>query len=466
MIMVTINEWHALFQKALGKRREWLTRAKMPELRVQFGEFRTTFSILYSLLLQKNSIVKDPYKSEVSVGELKMPETSAFFEPKKWEAFSLRLAKYDNQLEYVTAFCDFSVDTLTPDKIKILQTIIWFIEWKHLSLASPSPNTQAMAEILFALRNNITNKTMLNNLEACFNALYNIAARIDEILNEVNDYQREAYKGRIRSSITANGNGVATLDSIKTRFSAVFPEENFYTGLVQELLNEDYSPDAQILREDMLAKLAVTEHEALVVEFASSFKSTLIEGLEALGSTGDTFHKIVAKMGHNHGVYRRRKKSLGESIGAFFALLFKGKRVADFYECEIVHPTGSRVETIDHYGFVEELNRKMKELKTMTAGSGHTAKWEKIDEGELLDYLSRNIRDIQKYHRLLIALDGFFKTKTAPRHRNHIRGIRPELSTIKSALSKAVVKHEYYLVNQKLSLASAHNASVPLEKET
>ncbi|MDR0638405.1 MAG: hypothetical protein LBG27_05825 [Spirochaetaceae bacterium] len=447
--MVDTNEWYASFQQALEKRREWLSHTRMPALKAGFGDFRTIYATLYSILLQKNSIVKDPYKGEASAVELRMPETSPFFEPKKREEFSLRLAKYDNQLEYIAAFHDFSVDTFTPDKIKILQATIWFIAWKNLSLTSPSSNTQAMAEIFFNLRNGAANKTVLGNLEACFDVLYNTASRIDEMLNELNDYQREAYKGRIRSSITANMDGVVTLDAIKQRFPAVFPGEPFHRGLVQELLNEDYSPDAQIVREGILTKLAVTEHEAPVVGEVQSFKAMLIEGLKALGSTGDTFHEIVVKIGHNHGVYRRKKKSPGETMKAFFALLFKRRRAADFYECEIVSAIDSRVEIIDHHVFVEELNKKVKELRAITAGVGHTVRLEKMDETELLDYLGRSIRDIQKYHRLLIALDSFFKTKVNANHRSHIKGMRPELSTIKAALSKAVVKHEYYLVNQK-----------------
>jgi hypothetical protein len=449
MIMVTINEWHASFKQALGKRQEWLSLTRMLELKAKFSEFRTVFSTLYAALLQKHSLVKDPYKAEAPVSELKMPETSSFFEPKKRKAFSQRLAEYDNQLEYVTAFCDFSVETLNPNTIKVLKAIIWFIEWKNLSLTSPSPNTQAMAEIFLALRKNAANKTMLTNLETCFDALYDNASCIDGILDEVGDYQREAYKDRIRSSITADIDDVATLDFISRRFSAAFPGEIFYTGLVQELLNEDYSPNAQIIREGVLAKLAVPEHEAPVIGESQAFKSTLIEGLQTLGSTGDTFHKIIAKMGYNHGVYRRRKKSLGESIGVFFAVLFKRKLTADFYECEIADSVISKVEIINHYLFIEELAKKAKELRAITTGR-HTAKLEKMDEPELFRYLNGNIRDIQRYYRLLTALDRFFKTKVEAKHRHHIKGIRPELSTIKNALSKAIVKHEYYLVSQKL----------------
>jgi hypothetical protein len=443
-------EWYASFQHALEKRREWLSLTRIPELKVQFSEFRTTFSTLYSVLLQKNAIVKDPYKGEVSVGELKMPETTSFFEPKKRTAFSQRLAKYDNQLEYISAFFDFSIDTIKPDKIKILQAIIWFVEWKNLSLISPSPNTRAMAEIFLTLRNSSARTTILNSLEVCVDILYTIAAHIDEVLNELDDYQREAYKGRIRSSITANVDVVVTLDYIEDRFSAVFPGEIFYPELVQELLHEDYAPNAHLVREGVLAKLAVTEYALPVVGAVPSFKSALIEGLKTLGSIGDTLHEIVAKIGHNHGVYRRMKKSLGEAIRFFFAVLFKRKRAVNFYECEMVNAADSRVEIIDHYVFVEELNRKVKELRTITARGGRPAKWEKMDEVELLDYLSRNIYDLQRYHRLLTALDRFFKTKAGSQYRNRIKGMLPELSTIKNALSKAIVKYEYYLVGQKL----------------
>jgi hypothetical protein len=448
MMMISMNEWYALYQQALEKKREWLMQTKIPELKAYFSEFRTAFSTLYAILLQKNAIVSDPYKSETAVGYLKMPETSPFFEPKKREAFSLRLARYDNQLEYITAFCDFSVDTLSTDKTKVLQAIIWFIEWKNLSLTSPSPNTQTMAEILLNLRKNTANKVLLNNLEACFEVLYETASHIDEIFDELTDYRREVYKGAIRSSIitaTANADGVVTLEYVKAQFPRVFPEETFDPELVQAVLDEDYAPDARI-RESILAKLAVPEYDAPADEKAHSVKATLIECLNVLGSTGGTFNEIIAKIEHNHGIYRRKKKSLGESISAFFAFLLKRKQATDFYECEIVNAVDSKIEIIDHYALVEELNRKVKELRTM---SGYAEKGEKMTERELLDYLSRNIRDIQKYHRILIALDAFFKTKVDDKHKNHIKGIRPELATIKSAFSKAILKQEYCQINQK-----------------
>jgi hypothetical protein len=402
------------------------------------------------MLLQKRVIMQDPYKSESPANDIRMPETSPLFEPKKREAFSLRLAKYDNQLEYVATFCSFSINMLKPDKIRILQAIIWFIEWKNLSLTSPSPNTQAMAEIFINLRKNAINSMTMKNFETCVDVLYQTASHIDELLSDFGIYHQEVYKDEIRSGITADANGVITLDYIKSRFSLIFPGKPFYTGLVEELIEEDYAPHAQAqrVRKGVLDKLAVNAQEYRTAEETQPVKSLLVDGLQALGSIGDTFHEIIVKIGHNHGVYRHKKKSLAETIRVFFALLFNKKLATDFYECEIADSLGTRLEIIDHYVFVEELNRKVRELKTFAAEKGSMAKWEKMDETELLDRLTLNIRDLQRYLRLLAALDEFFRTQVNIDDLSRVKGIRPELSMIKNALSKAMVNQEYYLVTQ------------------
>jgi hypothetical protein len=443
--MVDTDEWYASFKQALEKKRDWLLGVRIPELKRKFGEFHNTFSILYSALLQKNYIVKDPYKTETPASGLRVPETKSFFEPKKREEFSLRLAKYDNQLEYIVTFYEFSLDTLKPDKIRILRAIIWFIEWKNLSLTSPSLNTQAIAEIFFNLRNRAISKILLKNLEACFDDLYSCAAYMDKILYEISDYQHEAYKGNIRASITANMEGPVTIDSIKNVFYTMFPGDVFQPALIQELLNEDSSPDNNI-RASVLAKLAVVDPAMQDFDDAPSFKSLLIEGFNTLGSTAGTFHEIVGKIEYNHGIYRRKRRSLSESLLILFKLLLKKKRHSDLYECELVGSFSSRVEIIDHHLFLEKLNEKIRELRTIVK---YPAKLEQMDEDELLNYLNRNMRDIQKHHRLLIALDKFFRTKVAGEQKSRIKGMRPELTTIKNALSKVSVKYEHYLVKRK-----------------
>jgi hypothetical protein len=402
------------------------------------------------MLLQRNCVVKDPYKEEGRIMSLGFPETGSLFEPKKREIFSMRLSKYDNLLEYVVTYYKFSMETLNPDKIKILKAIVWFLDWKNLSLTYPSSNTQTMATIMFKLRNSGINKFALMNFDACFDFLYASATEIDHILDEFNEYYRESYKAEIRAYILANMDGIITLDGIKARFPVAFPGKPFHAELVNEVLYEDYSPNAEEARQMILEKLAVSAYESQVEKDDLFFRQLLIEGLGALGSAGDTLDKIVTKIEHNHELYRNRKKSFIEIIREFIAILFNKKLAADFYECKIMDTAGVRTEMIDHHQFVEELNKKIKTLRSLAPNSMSASKLESIDDTGLFEHLSRQVYDLQRYFRLLTALDEFFKSNTAIQNINRIKGMKPELASIKTALSKAITKKEYYLVNQKL----------------
>jgi hypothetical protein len=448
--MTDVGEWRVAFSKALNKKRMYLSEVRIPELKVRFAEFRSVHSTLYAMLVQSDSIAADPYKSTIRETSLKMPETGSILEMKKREDFSMRLSRYDNQLEYVFSFYSFTVEMLKPDKIKILKAIIWFIDWKNLSANSPSSNTQAMAEIMAKVRSNsAVNAFTIKNYQACFDSLYLVASNIDQILNEFNSFCNESYKGDIRSYIEANMSDPVTVQAIKARFPAAFPGRPFQTELVEDMINEDYSPNAQAARQRVLQKLAVNDEEAHIEQEDQFNRQLLLSGLRALGSIHSTLNKIIAKIEHNHEVYRNRKKPFMEKIKEFLMALFGQKRSADVYVCKIHHDGEFKTKTIEHDLFVEELNRQSQTLR-LFASDETLSKLEGISNANLFEHLSENIYGMQRYSRLLTALDEFFKTAAKFPH-NNIKGMKPEISTIKIALSKAMLKKEYYLAGQKLS---------------
>jgi uncharacterized protein YeeX (DUF496 family) len=58
--------------------------------------------------------------------------------------------------------------------------------------------------------------------------------------------------------------------------------------------------------------------------------------------------------------------------------------------------------------------------------------------------LERAVRDIQHVHKLLGGLDEYFKAESSRENREKVKGIKPELATIKNAYIKANQKrHEY-----------------------
>jgi predicted nucleotidyltransferase len=449
--MANVNEWRASFKEALDKRQIYLSDKKIPELKAKFVEFRTAYSTLYAMLLQRNIIVEDPYKEEARVTNLNMPESAPLYEPKKRENFSIRLSKYDNQLEYIVTFCIFSLDMLKPDKIKIFQALIWFIDWKNLSRTSPLANTQMMAEFMIKVHANTSNKFAIKNFEACFDTLHRIASDIDTIFKDFNEYYRESYKGEIRAYIAANMDGVVTLDAISARFPIAFRGRLFQTELVEELINEDYSSNAEAMRQNVLQKLAVDEDVSQTDKDAQSNRQLLLESIYALGSTCDTLQAIINKIEHNHEIYQNRRKSFVEIIMEIIAILFNKKLPADFYLCKLPDSNNLKTETIDHYLFIGQLSDKVKILQMFIVGSAANANIQNMSDIEILNMLNRNIYDLQRYSRLLTALDEFFKTGVGTQNKNRIKGMKPEISTIKAALSKAILKKEYYLVGQKLS---------------
>jgi hypothetical protein len=234
--MTDVSEWRATFTKALNKKRVYLSEKKIPELKVRFAEFRSVHSTLYAMLVQSDSIAADPYKGAIRETSLKMPENGPILGTKKREDFSMRLSRYDNQLEYVFSFCAFSIEMLKPDKIKILKAIIWFIDWKNLSANSSSPNTQAMAEIMAKVRgNSAISAFTIKNYQACFDSLHLVALDIDQILNEFNSFCGESYKSDIRSYIEAHMSSPVTVQALRARFSAIFPGRTFQTDLIEDM---------------------------------------------------------------------------------------------------------------------------------------------------------------------------------------------------------------------------------------
>jgi hypothetical protein len=94
--------------------------------------------------------------------------------------------------------------------------------------------------------------------------------------------------------------------------------------------------------------------------------------------------------------------------------------------------------------FRAELDRKAKILFNVSTKGMAVSKLEGMEETQLLGLLEKNIRDIQTMHKLLSALDEYFKAAADKEDRGKIKGIKPELATMKNALVKANQKRYEY----------------------
>jgi hypothetical protein len=449
------NSWLPTLKKALDQRYAWLSGSELPKLRGSFRQFYTAYSTLYNILLTKGTIKPDPYKNESKVSDLVMPETSAFSEANKHDQFSLRLANYDNQLDYIVNFYTLSAEALTQDKIKILLAVIKFIDWVRMTPDTSSPNTQVMADIITAERQRPTfDPLAAKNFGESLKKLEVATKEIIALLKEFSDYNREDYKAEVREQLLSNmGRAEMTIPHIKKNFHGVFKNRPFYTELIEEILKEDFSPDALSLQKKVLKSLAVegASESNEKPKRQESFKPYLIEGLNAIGSIGMTLGDILSKIEVNHKLYQNKKKSLGEKIKELFAAILNKEPESVVYSGETADPNkngGIIKETISYNHFREELEKKSKILRALAAQGPAASKLEVMEEAQLCELLDRNIRDIHVFHRQLSFLDEFFKSGVDKEDKGKVKGIKPELSTIKNAVSKATGKKLDYLAAQ------------------
>jgi hypothetical protein len=446
--MSDTTDYRQALSEALAARKEWLEKSELPKLKDELRVFQTSFSSLYKIYLKKGLINEDPYKHEVKIGEIETPDTQSFNEANRIDQLSTRLSNYDNQFDFLVNFYQFSVEFLNLDRIKRVLSLVKCINWAHLTPDAATPNTKAIAE----LTNQVKLGTDPLSSSVIIESLGNLSKStgvILSLLKELTDYHREVYKLAVRNAITgAMTPGEASQPvNIKKKFAAALPDKPFYPDLIEELVKEDYSKDGPGLRENILKSLKAPDNKPKVVKAAVSFKNILLEGIMLLGSTAATFNEIALKIDENELLLENRKIGFWDKLKRIVQQALNKEPKPVIYEIEYMDTLkGIPVrEKINFNNFRNEIDRKVRTLSAIgNRAGGALTRLEAMQEEQLIQFLEKNIREIQSTHKLLNALDDFFKTEVDREVRNMVKGIKPELATIKNSIVRAnQKKHEY-----------------------
>ncbi|MDR2185061.1 MAG: hypothetical protein LBO80_05260 [Treponema sp.] len=432
--------------EALNARGNWLEKTELPRLKEEFRTFHTAFASLYNIFIKKGLIHEDPYKQEAKIGEIEVPETGGFSDAERMEQLSIRLSNYDNQLDFLVNFYQFSVDFLTLDKIKRILGLVKFIDWVRFTTDSESYNTKAAVELVTQSRNGLDplSLSLVNDSTA---NLYKCTGVILTILKELSEFHREAYKAELRTAITGGMSAAeASSAQIKKKFAAAMPGKPFYPDLVEELIKEDYSRDGPALREKALKQLAVPDTKPAAAKAAVSFKSILVEGIQAICSTAAILEETASRLDENEMLLQNRRQGFWEKIKKIMEQMLNKEPEAVIYDVEYLDSNkGTLVkEKVNFSSFRMDITKKTKSLTALNARVIAAAKTNTLAEAQLLQQLEKSIREVQSLHKTLGALDEFFKTEVDKADRDKVKGIKPELATIKNAIIKANrKKHEY-----------------------
>lgn len=438
----TGDDYQQKLAEALDAQMLWLKTSELPKLKNEVHSFQTAFSTLYSYFLRKGTVSEDPYKLEDKVGEIQIPETKAFSESEKQEQLSIRLGSYDKQLELLVNSYQLTMEFFTLERVRRIRNLISYINWGHFSIDAEDINTRTVAGLVFTARLSGDHTTQ-SVLSGALSSLMKMSASINNYLNTIQKYNREVYKLELRRTVLANMKETPTLPLIKQKAISFMPKSLFYPELVEEVLKEDYSPNGSDVRAEVLDKLKIVSEEKPKPPKEVVLKAFLLEGLQAIGSIATTLNEIWLKFEENQKVLEKQKRSVRKKIRQFFVRIFNLKRGKDqnIYEVKYVDSdSGTLVrEQVNFQDFMLDLETSAKNCLSIIRSNGTQS------EPQLFEMIDRQIADMQKRYKTLMGMDDYFKTQIKSDAHSHVKGIKPELSTIKNALIKANDQRAEYL---------------------
>ena len=430
--------------KALMDRKDWFENTQLLNLKEALRNFQASYNSTYTILLKKKLINEDPYKQEAKISELEVPEAGAVNEAKKLEQISIRLSNFDNQLDFLANFYQLHMDYLNLEQIKRIVGLLRFIDWVNLSPDAQMPNTRLAAEMVAQSKQGVDQITLSIIVEN-LNRLNKSTIACMNILKDLTTYYKESYKLAIRSITKDMSASEATTANIKKKVPSVMPGQPFYSELVDDVIREDFSKDGQELREAVLKSLKLADEKPKTVKPQVNFKTILLEGIKVVGNASVALTEIISKLDENEQVVASQKRGLWEKIKKLIQQIVGADPEEVIYDLEYMDPTkGVPVkEKCNFHQFREDLDRKNKLLVSFAKGPA-AQKIANMTEDQIIVHLERNIKDLQSLHKTLGALDEFFKSSVPPEDRDKIKGIKPELSTIKNSIVRAnQLRHEY-----------------------
>jgi hypothetical protein len=406
------NDYTKKLDEALKARADWLEKSELPKLKEELRVYHTGFASLYNLYLKKGLIHEDPYKQEAKIGEVEVPPSTPFSEAEKMDVLTRRLADYDNQLDFLVNFYQFSPDYLTLDRIKRILGLVKYIDWVHLLPDSQSLVTRAVAEMTNQVKTG-TDPLTMSVISESLSHLNKSFSPIMGYLKVLTEYQREAYKLDLREITGAmSANEASNPANIKKKLSQSRSGTPFYPDLADEVIKEDYSKEGPVLKNDVLKRLQLADEKPKTVKVQVSFKSILIEGIQGLGGTAQTFVDVAGKMEENKTILENKKQGFLQKLKKLMAQMFNKEPDPIVYDVEYMDPVKAIPvrEKINYNSFRNDMERRIRTLTPMAARGSASGKLESMQEEQLIGFLERNIRELQILHKTLNALDEFFNT--------------------------------------------------------
>lgn len=444
-------------QTALNKKQEWYNSVRLQELLMQYRLMYTCVKTLFENFVKKSLIVPDPYRLDKKISEIVVPETSGFAESDIPKVFGERFSNYETMLDFICTYFRFSMENFTIQKVKQLLDLNKVFEWDSLSSNSTRMNTRALAMVVSNAKKGAPNvvQSMINDsLDKCAQS----TGEINNMLTELAGFLRELYKGGLRRDLfdhpdfdkaKAAESSEAELAEIKRLYTKVTGKKNFYTDLVNEIIEEDHAPDKDRRRAAVLERLQIKESsKSVTVKKAAGpdTKEMLMQSVLAVGATAPTLAQLISKLSDNIELLYKTKST-------FFSKLISALKKAFHIPekeriCNLVikdSKTGAeRTQKIKINEFMSDFSRKERIYNGIATKGIEYSKIQSSSEDAILSFVNKQISELQSLFVVINAFDAHFKQEVATEFKTGIKGMQIELSALRNSIINANKKRSEY----------------------
>ncbi len=435
-----------LFELAEAKK-NWYDTEEMVKILEEYRNLLGVVNNLINLLEKKGLIQPDPYKHDKKISDIAVPDEIPFLDSERSMVIGARLSDFESMLDFICNIFKFSVATVSVERIKTLLALNNYFQWNSLVPNSTKPNTKGLAEIVQAIKMG-TDTLSVSVLNETINYASKTVSRINGLLKELTDFQKEIYKIEIRKCIfehpsysheKSQKSNQEALQQIKKLFPQVLGKKPFYSELIDELIQEEYSPEKQKFRETLLKKFEISSNKKEEKKIQINTKELLMDAVRALGAAAPLFEQIVQKVDENHKVLQSEHNGFLDKLLALIRQAFNRPEKPVVYTVTVTDPlTQSRKqEDINYQDFITDINRRRRTYNSFSIkkAPGYV-KIESQTEKAIQEYLAKQISECNRLMQLLTALDEYFKSAPAIENRPKIKGLKMELTSLKNCIVK------------------------------
>ena len=452
-------KFHEELQYAIECRKTYLETELLPNEKDLFKTYHSAFNAILNLLLKKALIKEDPYKHDQKISEISIPPTSQIMENEKAAQLSTRLSFYDTQLDYITNYYSFTVEYINSSRIKLLKKFINYIDWKMVNEISNNPVTKTLASFLAKIRNG-NDQLSISIVNTSINQLATTQKLLLENLDKLEQFNREAYKFRVRDRVMINS-GIykyasekgeeETLSVIRKKFTETMVDELFVPELIREILEEEFSTESKELQKDLIYRLtanAVTEKKQdKKIKIKPPSMNILLNAALATCSASVQMKTIVEKLNANVSTLQEI------NISPFVRLLLKifkinnNKRI--LFEIDYIDDLSGakKTERIDKHDFIKKIHRFQNDLNPAKMKADVAAI--ETNEGKekfLLDFINTNNTNLKIFNHQAGGIDRFIKKNAdSSEAARQLKGFILEINAIKNIVIKSLQQSQEYI---------------------